>query len=82
MQSNAWASVGSRLPFLPVDDQGVVEAEDVRRALRPHSRLISVMMANNETGVVQPVSEIGRVAPRGRGAISRRCGAGGGEGGY
>jgi len=48
--------------FLPVDGQGLVAAEDVRRALRPNTRLISVMMANNETGVLQPVEEIGRIA--------------------
>jgi cysteine desulfurase len=48
--------------FLPVDGQGVVAAEDVRKALRPNTKLISVMMANNETGVLQPVGEIGRIA--------------------
>jgi cysteine desulfurase len=48
--------------FLPVNVQGVVAAEDVRKALRPNTKLISVMMANNETGVLQPVCEIGRIA--------------------
>lgn len=48
--------------FLPVDAEGQVEPDDVRRALRPNTRLISVMMANNETGVLQPVEEIGKVA--------------------
>ena len=53
---------GVDVEFLPVDGQGVVSAEDVSRALRPNTRLISVMMANNETGVLQPVEEIGRIA--------------------
>jgi cysteine desulfurase len=53
---------GVEVEFLPVDGQGLVAAEDVRRALRPNTRLISVMMANNETGVLQPVEEIGRIA--------------------
>ena len=53
---------GVDVEFLPVDGQGVVAAEDVRKALRPYTSLISVMMANNETGVLQPVEEIGRVA--------------------
>jgi cysteine desulfurase len=53
---------GAEVEFLPVDGQGVVAAADVRRALRPNTRLISVMMANNETGVLQPVEEIGRIA--------------------
>jgi cysteine desulfurase len=53
---------GAEVTFLPVDDQGVVDPEDVRKALRPETKLISVMMANNETGVLQPVAEIGRIA--------------------
>ena len=53
---------GVEVEFLPVDGQGVLAAEDVRKALRPNTRLISVMMANNETGVLQPVEEIGRIA--------------------
>jgi cysteine desulfurase len=53
---------GVEVEFLPVDGQGVVAAEDVRRALRGNTKLISVMMANNETGVLQPVEEIGRIA--------------------
>jgi cysteine desulfurase len=53
---------GVEVTFLPVDGQGVVSAQDVRRALRPNTRLVSVMMANNETGVLQPVQEIGQIA--------------------
>jgi cysteine desulfurase len=53
---------GVEVTFVPVDGQGVVSAENVRRALRPNTRLVSVMMANNETGVLQPVEEIGRIA--------------------
>jgi cysteine desulfurase len=52
---------GVEATFLPVDGEGVVSPEDVRRALRPNTRLVSVMMANNETGVLQPVEEIGRI---------------------
>lgn len=53
---------GAQVTFLPVDHQGVIDPDDVRRALRPETKLISVMMANNETGVLQPVTEIGRIA--------------------
>ncbi len=53
---------GAVVDFVPVDGQGVVSPEDVRRKLRPNTRLISIMMANNETGVLQPVTEIGQVA--------------------
>ena len=53
---------GVDVDFLPVNRQGVVAPEDVRQALRPNTTLISVMMANNETGVLQPVKEIGQIA--------------------
>jgi cysteine desulfurase len=54
--------IGAEVTILPVDGHGLVDPADVRRALRPNTRLISVMMANNETGVLQPVEEIGRIA--------------------
>ena len=53
---------GIDVTFLPVSQQGVVDPEDVRRALRPDTKLISVMLANNETGAIQPVEAIGRIA--------------------
>jgi cysteine desulfurase len=56
------AERGCEVTFVPVDGRGVVDPEDVRRALRPTTRLITIMMANNETGVLQPVEEIGRIA--------------------
>jgi cysteine desulfurase len=54
--------IGCEVTILPVDGRGLVDPDDVRRALRPNTKLISVMMANNETGVLQPVEEIGRIA--------------------
>ena len=53
---------GIAVDILPVDSQGRLAPEDVLRALRPNTRLISVMMANNETGVLQQVETIGRIA--------------------
>ena len=53
---------GVEVTYLRVDGEGLVDPEDVRRALRPKTKLISMMMANNETGVIEPVDEIGRVA--------------------
>jgi cysteine desulfurase len=53
---------GSEVTYLPVDGRGLVDPDDVRRALRTNTKLISIMMANNETGVLQPVEEIGRIA--------------------
>ncbi len=54
--------VGAELTVLPVDGRSLVDPGDVRRALRPNTKLISIMMANNETGVLQPVEEIGQIA--------------------
>ena len=53
---------GAAITRLPVGADGAVEPEDVRRALRPETVLISIMHANNETGVVQPLAEIARIA--------------------
>ncbi len=53
---------GCEVTYVPVDGRGLVDPEDVRRALRPNTRLITIMMANNETGVLQPLEEIGRIA--------------------
>jgi cysteine desulfurase len=55
------AERGVSVTFLPVAGTGAVRAEDVRTALRPQTRLVSVMLANNETGVIQPVAEISRI---------------------
>jgi cysteine desulfurase len=53
---------GVRVTYLPVDGQGVVSPEALRRALREETVLISVMHANNELGTVQPLEEIGSIA--------------------
>src|SRR5436190_8430226 len=53
---------GIEITYVPVDGRGMVDPDDVRRALRPTTRLVTIMMANNETGVLQPVEEIGKVA--------------------
>jgi cysteine desulfurase len=47
---------------VPVDGCGLVDPGDVRRALRPNTKLITIMMANNETGVLQAVEKIGSIA--------------------
>lgn len=48
--------------YIPVDGRGLIDPADVKRALRTNTKLISVMLANNETGVIQPVEEVGRIA--------------------
>jgi cysteine desulfurase len=53
---------GCDVTCLPVDGRGLVNPDDIQRALRPDTKLITVMMANNETGMLQPVEAIGRIA--------------------
>jgi cysteine desulfurase len=53
---------GVQVTYARVGSSGVVEPDEIRRALRPHTRLISVMHANNETGAVQPIGEIASIA--------------------
>lgn len=54
--------MGHEVTYLPVNGRGEVEPEELRKAIQPNTRLISIMMANNETGVIQPVEEIGKIA--------------------
>jgi cysteine desulfurase len=58
----ALAKQGYDLTVLPVDGNALVDPEDVRRALRPDTRLITIMHSNNEVGTVQPIAEIGAIA--------------------
>ena len=53
---------GSEVTYLHVDRQGLVDPDELRKAITPKTKLVSVMMANNETGVLQPVEEVGRIA--------------------
>src|SRR5712691_11627791 len=55
-------SLGCDVTYVPVDGQGRVDPDDVRRAVTSKTKLITIMMANNETGVLQPVDDIGRIA--------------------
>lgn len=58
----ALEEIGCEVTILPVDGRGLIDPADVRRALRPNTQLISIMLANNETGVLQPLDEIGKIA--------------------
>ena len=55
-------AMGCEVTYVPVDSRGLVDPHDVKGALRPNTKLITIMMANNETGVLQPVEEIGKIA--------------------
>ena len=53
--------LGFAVTYLPVDGTGLVDPDDVRRALRPDTRLVTIMHANSEVGTIQPVAEIGAI---------------------
>ncbi len=53
---------GYEVTYLPVDSEGIVKLDALAEALRPDTLLVSVMLANNETGAIQPVAEVARMA--------------------
>ncbi|HEV7220534.1 MAG: cysteine desulfurase family protein [Terriglobales bacterium] len=55
-------SEGCSVTYVHCDARGLIDPDDVRRAVRPNTKLITIMMANNETGVLQPVEAIGKIA--------------------
>jgi cysteine desulfurase len=59
---------GLEVSYVPVDRTGRIDPDDVRRALRDDTILVSVMHANNEIGTIQPIAEVGQLV-RGRGAL-------------
>ncbi len=59
---------GRRVTYLPVDREGLIDLDQLRRAITDRTILISVMWANNEIGVLQPIRQIGRIA-RERGVL-------------
>jgi cysteine desulfurase len=60
--AQALEKLGVAVTYIPVGREGVVDPEEIRRALKPETILISVMHANNELGTIQPIEEIGRIA--------------------
>lgn len=55
-------SCGAEVTFVPVDDRGQVDPRSVAEAIKPTTRLVSVMLANNDLGAIQPVAQISQVA--------------------
>ncbi len=55
-------STGFQVTYLPVDSEGLINIQQLKQAITPKTILISIMHANNEIGVIQPISEIGKLA--------------------
>ena len=58
----ALEKLGYEVSYVPVDRQGCVDPEAIENAVRPETGMVSVMLANNEVGTIQPISEIAKVA--------------------
>jgi cysteine desulfurase len=55
------AEIGCEVTWLDVDEQGHIDLDDLRKALRRDTGIVSIMLANNETGVLLPTEEIGKI---------------------
>ncbi len=53
---------GFQVTYLDVDEEGVVKLDELKKAIRPDTILISIMFANNEIGTIEPIKEIGQIA--------------------
>jgi cysteine desulfurase len=56
--------LGVEVTILPVDHYGLVDPDDVKKAIRANTTLVSIMLANNETGVIQPIREVGGITKK------------------
>lgn len=56
--------LGFRITYLPVDEYGLVDPEDVQAAIKDDTILITIMHANNEVGTIEPIEEIGEIAKK------------------
>jgi cysteine desulfurase len=54
--------LGGELTYLPVNPEGLISPDELEAAIKPSTILISIMLANNELGVIQPIREISRIA--------------------
>ncbi|MEH2112741.1 cysteine desulfurase family protein [Nostoc sp.] len=66
---NYLKSLGFEITILPVKKDGLIDLTELKKALRPETILVSVMAANNEIGVLQPLAEIGEICREGLGAV-------------
>ena len=53
---------GVEVTYLDVDEEGIINLEQLKSSIKPHTKLISIMHANNEIGTIQPIKEIGEIA--------------------
>ncbi len=66
---------GFDVTYLPVQRNGVIDLAELEAAIRPDTSLVSIMTVNNETGVIQPIKEIGAIVRKHRGVYFHTDGA-------
>ena len=55
---------GTKITYLPVDEHGIVNSDDITNAISPETVLVSIMFANNEVGTIQPIKEISEICKK------------------
>ena len=66
----ALQQMGWEVTYLPVDKYGIVQLDDLQAAMRNNTRLVSIMLANNEVGTIEPIKALAAVAHAGRCSVS------------
>jgi cysteine desulfurase len=59
--AEALAKEGFDVTYIPVSPEGLVDPQDIKKAIRPDTAIVSIMFANNEIGTIQPIAEIGAI---------------------
>jgi len=54
-------NIGIKITYLPVDEYGIVDPNDIANSINSHTVLVSIMLANNEVGIIQPIKEISEI---------------------
>ena len=57
-------NIGIKITYLPVDEHGIVNPDDITNSINPHTVLVSIMFANNEVGTIQPIKEISEICKK------------------
>ena len=57
-------NVGIKITYLPVDEHGIVNPDDITNSINSHTILVSIMFANNEVGTIQPIKEISEICKK------------------
>nr|AIE94369.1 cysteine desulfurase (iscS, NFS1) [uncultured marine thaumarchaeote AD1000_45_G09] len=57
-------NIGIKITYLPVDEHGIVDPNDIANSINSHTVLVSIMFANNEVGTIQPIKEISEICKK------------------